>query len=121
MRKMKMISSRKRTENQDTSASLIRLCGYLPGEMKTSEKVYWIKAAFAVLMALASLLVQTNFNLDGSYVFLLGAMVYMGLSDLLAYQLNLERSRALKIGIGVFIFVWITLWTLFNTVLKTMG
>ena len=89
--------------------------------MKASEKVYWIKAGSAVAVAVISLLIQTGFGLDGNYVFLMGTIIYMGLSDLLANQMHLERNRALKIGVGAFLFIWLTTWTMLNTLVRTMG
>ncbi len=89
--------------------------------MKASEKVYWIKAGSAVAVAVISLLIQTGFGLDGNYVFLMGTIIYLGLSDLLANQMYLERNRALKIGVGAFLFIWLTIWTMLNTLVRTMG
>lgn len=89
--------------------------------MKASEKVYWIKAGSAVAVAVISLIIKTGFGLDGNYVFLMGAIIYLGLSDLLANQMHLERNRALKIGVGAFMFIWLTIWTMLNTLVRTMG
>ena len=89
--------------------------------MKASEKVYWIKAGSAVTVAVISLLIQTGFGLDGNYVFLMGTIIYLGLSDLLANQMHLERNRALKIGVGAFLFIWLTTGTMLNTLVRTMG
>ncbi len=49
---------------------------------------------------------------------MIGALVYLAFSDLLSTLMKLERNHGLKIGIGSFIFVWVTLWTLLYTVYR---
>ncbi len=86
--------------------------------MKTSEKVYWIKTGFALVSAALSFTLQQYFSVDGSLIFMIGALVYLAFSDLLSTLMKLERNHGLKIGIGSFIFVWVTLWTLLYTVYR---
>jgi len=77
---------------------------------------YWIKAGFAVLAGIFSYSIQNYLNLDGSIVFMLGALVFLAFSDLLSAILKLERNHALKIGIGAYLFTWIITWTILYTV-----
>ena len=44
-----------------------------------------------------------------------GLTLYIALSEGLAVVTEIERDRTLKIGIGVFIFLWMIAWTLLNT------
>lgn len=44
-----------------------------------------------------------------------GLTLYIVLSEGLATVAEVERDRTLKIGIGAFIFLWILIWTLLNT------
>ena len=49
---------------------------------------------------------------------MIGALVYLAFSDLLSTLMKLERNHGLKIGIGSYIFTWVTAWTLLYTVYK---
>ncbi len=89
--------------------------------MKASEKIWWTKLAAAVGVAIVTLVLQVFFNLRGTTAFMLGVMIYLGLSDLLSNMNGVERSRGLKIGVGTFFFTWITAWVFFNTIVQTMG
>jgi hypothetical protein len=86
--------------------------------LKTSEKVYWIKTGFALVSAVLSFTLQQYYSVDGSLIFMIGALVYLAFSDLLSTLMKLERNHGLKIGIGSYIFTWVTLWTLLYTVYK---
>lgn len=88
--------------------------------MKDSEKMYWMKVATAVFLSIICITLQTFLNLDGILVFGLGVMIYLAISDLLSVRMNFERQRGLKIGVGAFIFTWLTLWTLLYTIIKTI-
>ena len=89
--------------------------------MKASEKIWWTKLAAAVGVAIITLVLQVFFNLAGQTTFMLGVIIYLGLSDLLSSMNGVERSRGLKIGVGAFFFTWITAWVLFFTLVQTMG
>jgi hypothetical protein len=89
--------------------------------MKASEKIWWTKLAAAVGVAIVTLVLQVFFNLRGTTAFMLGVMIYLGLSDLLSSMNGVERTRGLKIGVGAFFFTWITTWVFFNTIVQTMG
>ncbi len=52
---------------------------------------------------------------------MLGVLIYVVMSDLLARRNGMDPMRALKIGVGVYLFTWVALWTLLNTVIQTMG
>ncbi len=89
--------------------------------MKASEKIWWTKVAAAVGTAIVTLVLQVSFNLNGTTAFMFGAILYLGLSDVLSSRNGIDRSRGLKIGMGAFLFTWITSWVLFFTIFQTMG
>lgn len=89
-------------------------------EMKASEKVYWTKFAAAIGMAVLTLAAQVFFDVEGSILFMLGALVYIGLSDLLSNMNGMERGRGVKIGIGIYFFTWMAVWILLYTAVQTM-
>ena len=89
--------------------------------MKSSEKIWWTKLAAAVGVAIVSLVMQVYFKLMGSTAFLLGVLIYMGISDVLSSMNGVDRVRGLKIGVGVFLFTWVTTWVLLFTVVQTIG
>lgn len=89
--------------------------------MKASEKIWWTKLAAAVGVAIVTLVLQVFFNLQGTTAFMLGVMIYLGLSDVLSNMNGVERTRGLKIGVGAFFFTWITSWVFFFTIVQTLG
>jgi len=89
--------------------------------MKAAEKIWWTKIAAAVGVAIVTMVMQVVFNLMGTTSFMLGVIIYLGLSDLLSSMNGVERTRGLKIGVGAFLFTWITSWVLFYTIVQTMG
>jgi hypothetical protein len=89
--------------------------------MKASEKIWWTKLAAAVGVAIVTMVMQVSFNLMGTTSFMLGVIIYLGLSDLLSSMNGVERGRGLKIGVGAFFFTWITAWVFFFTLIQTMG
>ena len=89
--------------------------------MKASEKIWWTKLAAAVGVAIVTLVMQVFFNLQGTTTFMLGVIIYLGLSDVLSSMNGVERTRGLKIGVGAFFFTWITSWVLFYTIVQTMA
>jgi hypothetical protein len=106
-----------------TYIAFISLRDGIPGWdwMKASEKIWWTKLAAAVGVAIVTLVLQVLFNLRGTTAFMLGVMIYLGLSDLLSSMNGVERTRGLKIGVGAFFFTWITAWVFLNTIVQTMG
>ncbi len=89
--------------------------------MKASEKIWWTKLASAVGVAIITLVLQVVFKLQGTSTFMLGVIIYLGLSDVLSSMNGVERTRGLKIGVGVFFFTWITAWVFFFTIVQTLG
>jgi hypothetical protein len=89
--------------------------------MKASEKIWWTKLAAAVGVAIVTLLLQVFFKLAGQSTFMLGVIIYLGLSDVLSNMNGVERTRGLKIGVGAFFFTWITSWVFFYTIVQTLG
>ncbi|MFP3950605.1 MAG: hypothetical protein ACLFVP_00450 [Candidatus Bathyarchaeia archaeon] len=88
--------------------------------MKNSEKIWWMKVASALVMGGVCLSLQVLVGIQGIYAFFLGTAIYMGLSDLLATTMKVERQRSLKIGIGAFIFTWLTTWTFLYTLIQVV-
>jgi hypothetical protein len=89
--------------------------------MKASEKIWWTKLAGAIAAAIICLVVQVYFNVAGTTAFMLGVLIYVAMSDLLARRDGMDPMRGLKIGVGVYLFTWVALWTLLYTVIQTMG
>ena len=89
--------------------------------MEASEKIYWTKLASAIGIAVLTLVLQVYFNVEGTILFMLGALLYMGLSDLISNMNGVERTRGIKIGIGAFFFTWMVIWILLYTVVQTMA
>jgi hypothetical protein len=89
--------------------------------MKASEKIWWTKLAGAVAAAIICLVVQVYFNVAGTTAFMLGVLIYVLMSDLLARREGIDPMRGLKVGVGVYLFTWVALWTLLYTVIQTMG
>ena len=89
--------------------------------MDASEKIYWTKLAAAIGMAVLTLVLQVYLNVEGTILFMLGALLYMGLSDLISNMNGVERTRGIKIGIGAFFFTWMVIWILLYTVVQTMA
>jgi hypothetical protein len=87
--------------------------------MRASERIWWIKIAAAVGVAFLSLILQAHVFKDGLTTFMLGTLIYMGLSDLLARMSGVDRSRGLKIGVGAYFFTWIVTWVALYTILLT--
>ncbi len=86
--------------------------------MKTSEKVYWIKVAIAILASIICVSMQVYFGIDGTLVFMLGTVIYLISSDVLSSVMKLDRGHGLKIAIGAYIFVWLMTWTLLWTITR---
>lgn len=89
--------------------------------MKAAEKIWWTKLAAAVGVAIITSLVQLYFNVSGSVAFMLGVLLYMGISDLLSNLNGVDRMRGLKIGVGAYTFTWLTTWVLLYTIAQTLG
>jgi hypothetical protein len=89
--------------------------------MKASEKIWWTKLAGAIAAAIICLVVQVYFNVAGTTAFMLGVLIYVAMSDLLARRDGMDPMRGLKIGVGVYLFTWVALWTLLYTMIQTMG
>jgi len=97
------------------------ICELFPenASLKLSERIYWIKAASAIVVGLLCTAIQHYVGLDGAIVFTIGSIVYIVFSEVLAMVLKFDRNRAVRVGIGAFIFLWMLTWTLFHTILLT--
>ncbi len=87
--------------------------------MKQSEKIYWLKVAASIGVAVLCVVLQIYVRMEGSLVFAFGVPIYMVISDLLATFMKVQRGHAFKIGIGAYIFTWLMAWTLLYTILKS--
>lgn len=86
--------------------------------MKASEKTWWMKLLASFGVACITFAVQFYFNVSGSVIFMLGVLIYMALSDLISNINGVERARGLKIGVGAYLFTWILIWVLLNTIVN---
>ena len=82
--------------------------------LKDSDQVYWIKAAVAVLTGALSMLVN-NYVETNTVGVIVGVAVFFAVSEVMSIVKNIDRNRAIRIGIGAFLFLWIFSWTLFNS------
>jgi len=83
--------------------------------MNSPDKIWWTKVVASMIVAGLTLSMQVFFNLGGVTTFMLGVLVYLGLSDLLSNVMGVERFRGLKIGVGAYFFIWVTTWILLYT------
>ncbi|MCW4035645.1 MAG: hypothetical protein NWE75_00470 [Candidatus Bathyarchaeota archaeon] len=89
--------------------------------MKPTERIWWTKIAAAVGVALLTVALQTFLNVSGLLAFMLGVLLYMGLSDVLANINGVDRTRGLKIGVGAYFFTWMMVWILMYTFVQTIA
>jgi hypothetical protein len=85
--------------------------------MIPAEKIWWIKVAASIAVAWISLMIQGY--LGGITTFLMGVIVYIFLSNVVANVMGVDTYRGLKIGVGAYFFTWLTIWILLNTYLTT--
>ena len=83
--------------------------------MKTSETIYWIKAALALLTGGICFYIQTTLGIQNQIALMVGVSLYIAYSEALAIVFKVDRNRTIKIAIGAFLFLWILVWTLLNT------
>jgi hypothetical protein len=95
---------------------------YLGGrDVKNAEKVWWIKVGASIGVALVTLAFQVYMGFTGETAFMVGVIIYIMISEVSAYFMEIDRTRSLKIGVGAFLFVWVMVWTLAYTVVQTLG
>jgi hypothetical protein len=87
--------------------------------LKTSEKVYWFKVVGALVTGAVCTYLNTYLLLQEHLTVMAGVSVYVALSESLAVMTGIDRNRAIKIGVGAFLFIWLFAWTLLNTVILT--
>jgi hypothetical protein len=83
--------------------------------LKNSEKIYWIKAALGLVTGLICYFIQSIVQFQGQIVLMVGITLYIIYSEVLAIIFEENRNRTIRIAIGAFIFLWIFMWTLLNT------
>lgn len=84
--------------------------------MKPSEKIYWIKAAGALVTGALCMYLNAYLGLQEHLAAMAGVTVYVALSESLAVITGIDRNRTIKIGVGAFLFLWLFAWTLLNTI-----
>lgn len=84
--------------------------------MKTSEKIYWVKAALGLVTGVICFYVQSALALQGQIALMVGVTLYIAYSEALAVLFKEDRNRTIKIALGAFLFLWILVWTLLNTI-----
>lgn len=85
--------------------------------MNPAEKIWWTKVVVSLAVAGLTLAAQVSLKLGGTTPFMLGVLIYLGLSDVLSHMMGVDRVRGLKIGVGAFFFTWLVTWTLLYTIL----
>jgi hypothetical protein len=83
--------------------------------VKPSEQVYWIKAAGAVLAGGICMYLRSIAGLQEGLTILVGIAIYIALSEVLAVLTEVDRNRTIRIGVGAYLFIWIFVWTILNT------
>jgi len=83
--------------------------------LKTSEKVYWIKAALGLITGVICYYVQSVLAIQGQISLMIGITLYIAYSEGLAMLFKEDRNRTIKIAMGAFLFLWVFSWTLLNT------
>jgi len=83
--------------------------------LKTSEKVYWVKAALGLITGVICYYVQSVMEIQGQVALMVGVTLYIAFSEALAVLFKADRNRTIKIAMGAFIFMWVFMWTLLNT------
>ncbi|MCW3992641.1 MAG: hypothetical protein NWE79_08015 [Candidatus Bathyarchaeota archaeon] len=83
--------------------------------MNSADKIWWTKIIVALAVAGLTLTAQVSLGVGGSTSFMLGVLVYLGVSDVLAHLMGVDRMRGLRIGVGVYFSIWLMTWTLLYT------
>lgn len=83
--------------------------------MKTSEKIYWIKAALGLLTGVICYYIQSSLEIQNQIALMVGVTLYIAYSEVLAIVFKVDRNRTIKISLGAFLFLWVMVWTLLNT------
>lgn len=86
--------------------------------MKESEQVYWIKAVASVVTGGLCMYLDTYAGVHDTVAVMIGVAVYFAVSELTSIITKIDRDRTMRIGVGVFLFLWIFSWTLLNTLVK---
>jgi len=83
--------------------------------LKNSEKIYWVKAALGLVTGVLCYYIQSILELQGQIALMVGITLFIAYSEALAMIFKEDRNRTIKIAMGAFIFLWIFMWTLLNT------
>lgn len=86
--------------------------------MKTSEKVFWAKAVLALVTGGICIFLQESLGLQETIIVMAAFTIYAAVSETLAAVTKIDRNRTLKIGLWVFLLLWVFSWTLLNTLVK---
>jgi len=85
--------------------------------MEAMEKLYWTKTLIAIVIGILFSIIQSAISLSSLTMLVLGITAYVLSSDLLGRFYGVEKAKALKIGIGAYIFTWLTSWIIVFTLL----
>lgn len=85
--------------------------------MNSAEKIWWTKIIVSLAVAGLTLTAQVSLGVGGSTSFMLGVLIYLGLSDVLSHLMGVDRFRGLRIGVGAYFSIWLMTWTLLYTAL----
>lgn len=85
--------------------------------LKTSEKIYWFKVVGALVTGAVCTYLNTFLLLQEHLTVMAGVTIYVAFSESLAVLTGIDRNRAIKIGVGAFLFLWLFSWTLLHTVI----
>jgi hypothetical protein len=83
--------------------------------LKASEKIYWVKAALGLITGGICYYIQSTLEIQNQLALMMGVTLYIAYSEVLAIVFKVDRNRTIKIALGAFLFLWILVWTLLNT------
>ena len=71
-----------------------------------------------LVTGLITFYIQSGLGLQGELALMSGTVLYIGYSEVAAKLFDVDRDRTIKIGMGAFLFLWMLVWTLLNTMGK---
>jgi len=86
--------------------------------MEPADKLYWAKTSAAVMVGVLMTVVQDILPLSGLSIISLGLLLNFLLAETVGRRFNVDRSKAWKVGIGAYMFTWITVWIISYTLIK---
>lgn len=71
-----------------------------------------------LVTGLITFYIQSGLGLQGELALMSGTVLYIAYSEVAAKLFDVDRDRTIKIGMGAFLFLWMLIWTLLNTMGK---